>query len=148
MTLLDRCREPAMRYAAIEIELQQPDLMSDGARYLAKMREYRSLAPIAAAYNRYLAAQTALDDAQMLQTEAEAAGDDDMAELAREEASAARAQLAQLEEEIRILLLPRDEDDDRSVIMEIRAGAGGEEAALFGANLYRMYRMYADRMGW
>ena len=84
----------------------------------------------------------------MLQTEAEAAGDDDMAELAREEASAARAQLAQLEEEIRILLLPRDEDDDRSVIMEIRAGAGGEEAALLGANLYRMYRMYADRMGW
>ena len=66
MTLLDRCREPAMRYAAIEVELQQPELMSDGARYLAKMREYRSLAPIAAAYNRYLAAQTALDDALAL----------------------------------------------------------------------------------
>ena len=148
MTLLDRCREPAMRHAAIEIELQQPELMSDGARYLARMREYRSLAPIAAAYNRYHASQTALDDAQALLDEAEAAGDTDMAELAREEASAARAQLAQLEEEIRILLLPRDEDDDRSVIMEIRAGAGGEEAALFGANLFRMYRMYADRQGW
>ena len=148
MTLLDRCREPAMRYAAIEVELQQPELMSDGARYLAKMREYRSLAPIAAAYNRYLAAQTALDDALALIAEAEDAADADMAALAQEEADASRVQLAQLEDEIRILLLPRDEDDDRSVIMEIRAGAGGEEAALFGANLFRMYRMYSDRMGW
>jgi peptide chain release factor 1 len=148
MTLLDRCREPAMRHAAIEIELQQPDLMSDGARYLAKMREYRSLAPIAAAYHRYLAAQSALDDAQVLLAEAQELSDDEMEALAKEEAEHARASMAQLEDEIRILLLPRDEDDDRSVIVEIRAGAGGEEAALFGANLYRMYRMYADRMGW
>ncbi|MBR5220162.1 MAG: PCRF domain-containing protein, partial [Clostridia bacterium] len=137
-----------MRHTAIEVELQQPELMSDGARYLAKMREYRALAPIAAAYNRYLAAQTALDEAQLLLDEAEAASDDEMAAMAREEAALSRAQLVQLEQEIRILLLPRDEDDDRSVSMEIRAGAGGEEAALFGANLYRMYRMYADRMGW
>ncbi|MBR5219738.1 MAG: peptide chain release factor 1 [Clostridia bacterium] len=148
MTLLDRCREPAMRHAAIEIELQQPELMSDGARYLAKMREYRSLAPIAAAYHRYLAAQSALDDAQVLLAEAQELSDDEMEALAKEEAEHARASMAQLEDEIRILLLPRDEDDDRSVIIEIRAGAGGEEAAIFGANLYRMYRMYADRMGW
>ena len=147
MTLLDRCREPAMRHAAIEIELQQPDLMSDGARYLAKMREYRSLAPIAAAYHRYLAAQSALDDAQVLLAEAQELSDDEMEALAKEEAEHARMSMTQLEDEIRILLLPRDEDDDRSVIMEIRAGAGGEEAALFAADLYRMYTMYAEAHG-
>ena len=148
MTLLESCREPAMRYAAIEVELQQPDIHADGARYLAKMREYRSLAPIAEAYTRYLASQNAFQDAQALADEADALGDDDMAALAKEEMRTMREALEALEGEIRVLLLPRDEDDDRSVILEIRAGAGGEEAALFGANLYRMYRMYADRRGW
>ncbi len=148
MTLLDRCREPAMRYAAIEVELQQPDILSDGARYLARMREYRALAPIAEAYGRSLAVQQTLCDASALLSEAESCGDGEMAALAREEIAAAQVLLSELEGKLRILLLPRDEDDDRSAIVEIRAGAGGEEAALFGANLYRMYRMYADRCGW
>ena len=144
MTLLDRCREPAMRYAAIEVELQQPDTMADGAKYLARMREYRALAPIADAYRRYQQLLTAAEEAALLMEEE----DMELRAMAEEEYADTRAALDALEGEIRILLLPRDEDDDRSVIMEIRAGAGGEEAALFGANLYRMYRMYADRMGW
>ena len=144
MTLLDRCREPAMRYAAIEVELQQPDTMADGAKYAARMREYRALAPTAAAYQRYLALQKTIDDTRVLLDEDEP----ELRAMAEEELSRAEEALTALEAEIRILLLPRDEDDDRSVMIEIRAGAGGEEAALFGANLYRMYRMYADKMGW
>ncbi len=148
MTLLERCREPALRYAAIEVELQQPDTVADAARYLARMREYRSLAPIAEAYRAYRAAEKTREEAALLQKEAEAAGDDALLEMAKEERMTAEEAIARLEREITVLLLPRDEDDDRSVVMEIRAGAGGEEAALFAANLFRMYRMYADRAGW
>ncbi len=148
MTLLERCREPAMRYSAIEIELQQPDIVSDAARYLSCMREYRSLEPIAQAYHAYLKAQKTAEETERLLTEALHTKDAELAAMAEEELETSRAQILALEEQIRILLLPRDEDDDRSVIMEIRAGAGGEEAALFAANLFRMYRMYADREQW
>ena len=148
MTLLERCREPAMRYAAIEVELQQPDIVSDAARYLSRMREYRSLEPIAQAYHAYLAVQKNAEETERLLAEALHTKDTELAVMAEEELQTSRAQILALEEQIRILLLPRDEDDDRSVIMEIRAGAGGEEAALFAANLFRMYRMYADREQW
>ncbi len=148
MTLLERCREPALRYAAIEVELQQPDTIADASRYLARMREYRALSPIAQAYHAYADAEKTREEARLLQTEAEEMGDGELLSMAKEELLAAEETIARLEQEITILLLPRDEDDDRSVVMEIRAGAGGEEAALFAANLFRMYRMYADRAGW
>ncbi len=148
MTLLERCREPALRYAAIEVELQQPDTIADAARYLSRMREYRQLAPIANAYHAYTKAQKTAEEARLLQEEAEMLGDEELLALAAEELSAAQTGIEQLEKELTVLLLPHDEDDDRSVVMEIRAGAGGEEAALFAANLFRMYRMYADRAGW
>lgn len=147
MTLLERCREPAMRYAAIEVELQQPETIADGVRYLSRMREYRALAPIARAYTAYTRALKTSEEAQALLKEAQAQ-DEELAALALDELSAAQSTIAQLEKEIAVLLLPRDEDDDRSVVMEIRAGAGGEEAALFASSLFRMYRMYADRAGW
>ncbi|MGM9625914.1 MAG: PCRF domain-containing protein, partial [Eubacteriales bacterium] len=147
MTLLERCREPAMRYAAIEVELQQPETIADGVRYLSRMREYRSLAPIARAYTAYTRALKTSAEAEELLKEAQAK-DVELAALAQEELNAAQSTIAQLEKEIAVLLLPRDEDDDRSVIVEIRAGAGGEEAALFASSLFRMYRMYADRAGW
>ncbi len=146
MTLSERLREPALRYAAIEMELQQPDTIANTARYTEKMREYRALAPLAEAYHAYQTTKQTLNEAEELLTDA--AGDAELFALVKEEAENARAQLLRMEEEIKILLLPRDEDDDRSVVMEIRAGAGGEEAALFAANLFRMYRMYADRAGW
>ncbi|MBQ8576796.1 MAG: peptide chain release factor 1 [Clostridia bacterium] len=148
LSLLERCREPALRYAAIEMELQQPDTVADAARYLARMREYRALAPIADAYAAYTEAQKTMTEAKLLLDEAEADGDDGLSALAREELTHANETVERLERELTVLLLPRDEDDDRSVIMEIRAGAGGEEAALFAANLYRMYRMYAEHAGW
>lgn len=148
MTLLERCREPAQRYAAIEVELQQPDIIADAARYLAKMREYRALAPIAKAYDAYQKAMKTVEESKQLLLEAEDGGDMELSQMAREEWTAAQSAIARLEEELTYLMLPRDEDDDRSVMIEIRAGAGGEEAALFAGNLYRMYRMYSDRSGW
>lgn len=134
-----------MRYSAIEVELQQPDTITDQKRYLSLMREYRRLEPMAEAVSRMEQAQKALADAMEI---FELADDAELRALAEDEIRDAKAACDASEKELQILLLPRDEDDDRSVIMEIRAGAGGEEAALFAADLYRMYHMYADKMGW
>ena len=133
-----------MRCAALEVELLQPETVADQARYLSRMREYRSLRPIADAYASYRAADEALTEALSLLS----SGDDELCLLASEELPLLRRTLAEREKELRLLLLPRDEDDDRSVIIEIRSGAGGEEAALFASNLYRMYSMYAQKNGW
>ena len=143
--MLEKCRELAMRCAAIEVELGQSETVADQTRYLARMREYKALAPIAAAYKKYCDAVTSAGEARiLLDTES----DPDMRALAAEEYSLSRALAEQTEKELQLLLLPRDADDDRSVIMEIRAGAGGEEAALFASDLFRMYSMYADKQGW
>ncbi len=144
MNLVEQCRELAMRYAAIELELQQPETLADQARCLSLMREYKRLAPIADAWETYNRAFAAGKEAKLILQ----SGDAELAVLAEEELAAAEKICADTEKEMQVLLLPKDEDDDRSVIMEIRAGAGGEEAALFAYNLYRMYHMYADKMGW
>ncbi len=145
MLLSERCRALAQRCAAIERELGQPETVSDRKRFLEKMREHRRLSPVARAWQKYAAAQAAMEEARaILACEA----DEELCALAREELSHALLQAETLERELNILLLPKDEDDDRSVIVEIRSGAGGEEAALFASNLYRMYRMYADSLGW
>ena len=143
--MLEKCRVLALRRAAVARELEQPETASDRKRYLAKMREYRALGPVADAYEKYCRTEEALGEAETLLAEET---DAELRTLAAEEALSLRASLDTLEQELRQLLLPRDEDDDRSVVMEIRAGAGGEEAALFAADLYRMYTMYAGRMGW
>ena len=140
--MLDKLKKTAERFEALTESLQQPEIYSDPEAYARLAREQKELAPVAEAFRRY---ERRLADAQEALT---LLGDAELREVAQEEYDAARADCAQLEQELKILLLPHDPNDGRSVIMEIRAGTGGEEAALFAGDLYRMYSMYADRRGW
>ena len=133
-----------MRYEAIETELQQPETAADPQRFLAKMKEYNTLTPKIEAYRAYEKAMQTMEEAKLLLSE----DDPELSLLAKDLYAEAGADCERLERELQLLLLPKDENDDRGVVVEIRSGAGGEEAALFAYNLYRMYRMYADKMGW
>lgn len=144
--MLEKLEGLADRYDELESLLASPELYDDPQRAAALAKEQSSLQPIIAAYRQYRAACADERDAQELLTEA--GSDAELRTLAQETLSASRAQKEQLEGELKLLLLPKDENDSRNVIMEIRAGAGGEEAALFAASLYRMYTMYADARGW
>ncbi len=130
------------QYAELEARLAAPETYGDPVRVARLNKEQRDLEPVVAAYRTYVRRQKDLADAQALMS------DPDMKELAQEEYQAAKADLERLVEEIRILLLPRDPNDDKNVIVEIRAGVGGEEAALFANSLYRMYCMYAESRRW
>ncbi len=133
------------RFNSIEEQLSQPSLYDDPAAAAKLLKEQKELAPIVEAYRDYKRAEKDAADAQELlggQTDAE------LKELAQEELQCAKEDMERLEQELRILLLPTDPNDDKNVIVEIRGGAGGEEAALFAANLYRMYTMYAESRRW
>lgn len=130
------------QYDELQSRLLQPEVYSDAARYAAYQKELSAIAPVAEAYDRYLAAEREMESARALMEDAE------LAELAKEEYASARARKDELEKEIRILLLPKDPNDGKNVIFEIRGGVGGEESALFAADLYRMYAMYAEARGW
>ncbi len=134
------------RYDELGQLLQQPDVVSDQARLRALMKEYKSLAPVADAYDALCGAERTCSEARAILDEPGA--DRELRELAQAEYDAARAQQQAMEQQLRLLLLPKDENDERSVIMEIRSGAGGEEAALFAHSLQRMYAMYAQARGW
>ena len=122
--------------------LSDPSVAQDQEKWRALMREHSQLEPLGLAVSRYEAMLSEREGAQAMLADA------DMAEMAREELSRLEAGIAEVEEEIQLLLLPRDPDADRNVVMEIRSGAGGEEAALFGTMLLRMYTRYAERRGW
>ena len=130
------------QYAELEARLAAPETYDDPARVARLNKEQRDLEPVVTAYRTPVRRQQDLADAQALMS------DPDMKELAQEEYQAAKADLERLVEEIRILLLPRDPNDAKNVIVEIRAGVGGEEAALFANSLYRMYCMYAESRRW
>jgi len=133
------------KFNSIEEQLSQPSLYDDPAAAAKILKEQKELAPIVDAYRQYKNAERNAADAQELltgQTDAE------MRELAQEELQTAKADMERLEQELKILLLPTDPNDEKNVIVEIRGGAGGEEAALFAANLYRMYTMYAESRRW
>lgn len=143
--MLNRLRDVEIRYKEIEKQLENPEVISDMAQYSALMREYKQLTPVIEKYREYLSAEQAVKEAlEILETES----DEEMRGLADEELRSGRERIEKLEGEIKLLLLPRDENDDKNVIVEIRGGAGGEEAALFAGVLYRMYTMYADKMRW
>ncbi len=143
--MLDKLKDAEQRYIAIERELESPDLFSDPERYASLMKEYKSLTPVIEAYRAYRRAVSDKDDAELLLAES---ADAELKELAAEEFKDAKARIDALAEELKLLLLPRDPNDDKNVMVEIRSGAGGEEAALFAAVLYRMYSMYADACGY
>ena len=144
--MLEKLEGLADRYDELESLLASPELYEDPSRAAALAKEQSNLEPIITAYRRYRSAcQEEADARELLE---EAGGDPELRAWAQETLSVSRETMEQLEQELKLLLLPKDANDDRSVIMEIRAGAGGEEAALFAASLYRMYTMYADTKGW
>ncbi|HIU35208.1 MAG TPA: peptide chain release factor 1 [Candidatus Fimenecus excrementigallinarum] len=134
------------RLAELERALCAPEAAADPKRFAALMREVKRLRPIADAFSAYRAAEADRDAAQALAKESGA--DRALHELLAQEQAAAEARCAELSQRLRVLLLPRDENDDKNVVMEIRAGAGGDEAALFAARLFRMYTMYAQAHSW
>lgn len=134
------------RYEQIGIELTRPDVTSNNELFRKLMKEHSELTPIVEKYREYTAAVTAEKEA--LEILAEAGTDKELKELAEEELKTAKENIEIFSDELKILLLPKDPNDDKNVIVEIRSGAGGEEAALFAGSLYRMYTMYAESKRW
>ena len=140
--MLDKLQAVYSRYEELCAKSEQPDFYNDPKKAAALLREKNDLEPIVECYLSYRAAQRDMADAQELMA------DPEMKALCQETYAAAKEKLEQLQDELRILLLPKDPNDDKSVIVEIRGGVGGEESALFAHSLFRMYSMYAARMGW
>ena len=140
--MLQRLSALDLRFSNIEAQLGAGETYEDPALVAKLNKEQRELEPVVSAYRAWQRRRQDLADAEALM------GDPDMKELAQEEFHQAREDIARLEEEIKVLLLPRDPNDDKNVIVEIRAGVGGEEAALFAHSLFRMYSMYADARRW
>ena len=134
----------AEKFIKTEQMLQDPDVISDPEKYRRLMKERKSLLPVAEKYNMYKDLTARRDEARELIS----SGDPELAELARTELAEAEEAIAKCEEELKILLLPKDPNDDKNVVIEIRGGAGGDEAALFSYVLYRMYCMYAESRRW
>ncbi|HEX2797550.1 MAG TPA: PCRF domain-containing protein, partial [Immundisolibacter sp.] len=138
-----RLRSASERHQELTVLLSDPALSDDGQRYAGLAREHAELTPTTDGYRRYLDTLAALEEAQTL-----AAGDDaELRELARQELPELQQRLADIEAELRHLLLPADPDDRRNIFLEIRAGTGGDEAALFAGDLLRMYLRYAETRG-
>ena len=143
--MFEKLVSTAEKYARLEYELaNNTALITDAQAYAKAIKEYRSLTPVVEKYREYKRAEQDVEDALMIIDEAE---DDEMREMAQDELKEAKIRVERLSEELTVLLLPRDPNDDKNIIVEIRAGAGGEEAALFAAVLYRMYSMYAATVG-
>lgn len=143
--MFDRLEDLVIHLEEILNELQEPDVASDPKRFRKLMKEQNELTPIVEAYKEYKACKQNIEDSlQMLEEES----DEEMRELAKEELNDSKARVEELEKELKILLLPKDPNDEKNVIVEIRAGAGGDEAALFAAEIYRMYLHYAESRRW
>ena len=142
--MLEKLNDAEKRYLNIEEELSLPETFSNQEKYASLMKEYKALTPIIEKFREYKAVEKECADLKEMLDEPL---DSDMRELANAELKEARANVERLFEELKILLLPRDPNDDKNVMVEIRSGAGGEEAALFAAVLYRMYTMYAEATG-
>ena len=139
--MFDKLEDLLIRLEEILSELQEPDVASDPNRFRKLMKEQSELTPIVEAYKEYKACKQNIEESLELLNEE---SDEDMRELAKEELNESKARVEELEHELKILLLPKDPNDDKNVVVEIRAGAGGDEAALFAAEIYRMYLHYAS----
>jgi peptide chain release factor 1 len=131
-----------VRLKELDFFLQQPEVVQDMERYRALTREHAEVSEVASLYESYVQSESALEQAR------EMADDAEMGEMAREEVASLEADLPQQEEQLQRLLLPKDPDDVRNTFLEIRAGTGGDESALFAGDLLRMYTKYAERKGW
>ena len=143
--MFDKLEDLRIRLDEILNELQEPDVANDQNRFRKLMKEQNDLTPIVEAYNEYKECKQAIEDSlEMLEEES----DEEMRELAKEELNDNKKRVEELEQELKILLLPKDPNDEKNVIVEIRAGAGGDEAALFAAEIYRRYMHYAESQRW
>lgn len=143
--MFDRLDDMLRHYEELMLELNNPSVAEDQKRFRRLMKEQADLAPLVEAYREYKKAKQDVEDSlELLDMES----DEEMKELAKEELSDAKKRIEELEQQLKILLLPKDPNDEKNVIVEIRAGAGGDEAALFASELYRMYVHYAESRRW
>ena len=143
--MFDKLDDILIRLEEVLNELNEPTVANDTVRFQKLMKEQSDLQPIADAYTEYKnCKQTVEDSLMMLEEET----DEEMKEMLKEELSDAKKRIEELEHELKILLLPKDPNDDKNVIVEIRAGAGGDEAALFASEIYRMYVKFAESQNW
>ncbi len=143
--MFDRLEDLLIRYEELMSELSEPDVANNPERFRKLMKEQSDLTPIVEAYKEYKQCKQNIEDSlAMLDEET----DEEMKELAKEELNDSKARVEELDQKLKILLLPKDPNDDKNVIVEIRAGAGGDEAALFAAEIYRMYVHYAEGRRW
>ena len=140
--MLEKLKQLDNRYAELGQRMENGEIYADPAAYTKCAREMKELEPIVMAYREYEKCRSAMTGAEELMS------DPEFKELAQEEYAEAKAKCAGLEEKLKILLLPKDPNDERNVIMEIRGGVGGEEGSLFACDLFRMYSMYAESKGW
>jgi peptide chain release factor 1 len=143
--MLDRLERLKARFTEVETDIQNPDLIRDAARYKETMREHAYLSRLMEEYRHYRETEKGIADAKELVREAD---DAEMREMAKEELKELEAKLAASEAELKVLLIPPDPLEEKNIIMEIRGGTGGDEAALFAADLFRMYARYAESKGW
>lgn len=145
LPMFDRLDDILIHYEEIMQALNEPNVTEDQQRFRRLMKEQTDLAPIVEAYKKYKQARQDAEDSRILLEEE---NDEELRELAKEELAGAKKKIEELEQELKILLLPKDPNDDKNIMLEIRAGAGGDEAALFASELYRMYVNYAESQRW
>ncbi len=143
--MFDKLDDLLHRYEEIMNELNEPTVTENQARFRMLMKEQSDLTPVVKAYTEYKKSKQDIEDSLMMLEEE---SDEEMREMLKEELSGSKKRVEELEQELKILLLPKDPNDDKNVIVEIRAGAGGDEAALFAAEIYRMYVHYAEGRRW
>lgn len=143
--MFDKLEELMRRFEEIQNELAEPDVVNDQSRFRKLMKEQNDLSEIVDKFGEYKAAKQTIDDSiELLESES----DPEMRDMLKEELAEARENVDKCEHDLKVLLLPKDPNDDKNVFVEIRGGAGGDEAGLFAAELYRMYCKYADTMRW
>ena len=145
MEMFDKLEDIVNRYEDITAELSNPDVVNDQDRFRKLMKEQNNILPIVTAFTEYKDCKKNIEDSLAMLSEE---SDEELLELAKEELNESKKRVEELENELKILLLPKDPNDDKDIIVEIRAGAGGDEAALFAAEIYRMYMHYAESQRW
>ena len=143
--MFDRLNELETKFTELSDQISDPDVIADNARWRILMKEHSDLTPVMDAYREYKRLSQDVEDAKALLNES---SDEDLRQLAKEELKEGQAALEDIAEQLKILLLPKDPNDEKNVIVEIRGGAGGDEAALFANTLFRMYGHYAERRRW
>ena len=143
--MVDKLKEIEKRFLTVEGELSKPEVVNDMKKYTSLNKEYKSLGKIVSKYNKFKKIVSGIDDAKLVLNKEK---DEEFREMAKVELDELSDKKNQIEEEIKVLLIPKDPDDEKGVILEIRAGTGGDEAAIFAGDLLRMYQLYSEKNNW